>query len=808
VALYQPTNIFPSSFAGVGGGVVDVTQPLTVSWQGQRPPPHTPPPAYKIKIYETPTASKLVYNSDRVNLQHPFYGMTSTGDVNYFQVTIPANRLINLSNGFSSGYKMLITQWWNGGSIQQLSPSFFLTRTNPAVTVSVPATVTSRSVTFTGSYTQAQGDTLDWFRWELALQDDPESPIEDSGYIYGTEDIQVTYDGLFTNTAYSVRLTIQTENGVQATTGWQNFTAQYDVSDMKGYVDACVSPLEGVIIQWPRISYINGKPSGPHQLTGGQLRLPAGSSITWDERNGEPMNIPTPWSLAWSGIVPLTGTSPVWRITGDGHTLSLSIEPHLISLILDGAVLASVEIPHLLVDYTIRMVLTPRELHMYYPVQEGGLYPSSVLFPSATLYPMGGDVSWERFTYPLTWVQPDIESITLYGEQRCDYIMVSGGEVSGALLGDLLTNFEFEPSWTLDTWFLATFNGTGINGGNITPSGDSITGAAVYRLKKGDRRLQLVANVGIGSSTLVDEGFRNQSTYTYYVFVLGTNTYVSAPLISNPVTPMFWNWTVLDCSVDSNGTYHLEEAHLFRNSVSTDSISNNNAPSMLQNFTPYPLRQPSSYNFKSSTLTGYIGRVDMKLNQYIDTVDMAEALYNLSVSNNPKFLRDRKGNLWRIQTNAAVSMQTGDTMVPQPYFGSFPWAEVGAAGGIPLNCPPGDGAWDSTTGQEPDSGETVTKIVVTAPFGSTVTLTNGQESYTEVCYGYITYQPATPGDWTVTAMRDGSSASETITMAEGVTYYVGLVITEVYATLIIAAPSGTVITVSQGSEFEETKVVP
>ena len=573
-------------------------------------------------------------------------------------------------------------------------------------------------------------------------------------------------------------------------------------------MDARVSPLEGVIIQWPRISYINGKPSGPHQLTGGQLRLPAGSSITWDERNGEPMNIPTPWSLAWSGIVPLTGTSPVWRITGDGHTLSLSIEPHLISLILDGAVLASVEIPHLLVDYTIRMVLTPRELHMYYPVQEGGLYPSSVLFPSATLYPMGGDVSWERFTYPLTWVQPDIESITLYGEQRCDYIMVSGGEVSGALLGDLLTNFEFEPSWTLDTWFLATFNGTGINGGNITPSGDSITGAAVYRLKKGDRRLQLVANVGIGSSTLVDEGFRNQSTYTYYVFVLGTNTYVSAPLISNPVTPMFWNWTVLDCSVDSNGTYHLEEAHLFRNSVSTDSISNNNAPSMLQNFTPYPLRQPSSYNFKSSTLTGYIGRVDMKLNQYIDTVDMAEALYNLSVSNNPKFLRDRKGNLWRIQTNAAVSMQTGDTMVPQPYFGSFPWAEVGAADGISIICQPGDGAWDSTTGQEPDSGETVTKIVVTAPFGSTVTLTNGQESYTEVCYGYITYQPATPGDWTVTAMRDGSSASETITMAEGVTYYVGLVITEVYATLIIAAPSGTVITVSQGSEFEETKVVP
>ena len=97
MALYQPTNIFPSSFAGVGGGVVDVTQPLTVSWQVNGSSAMT---AYQIKIYENTTASKLVYNSDRVNLQHPFYGMTSTGDVNYFQVTIPANRLTNLSNGF------------------------------------------------------------------------------------------------------------------------------------------------------------------------------------------------------------------------------------------------------------------------------------------------------------------------------------------------------------------------------------------------------------------------------------------------------------------------------------------------------------------------------------------------------------------------------------------------------------------------------------------------------------------------------------------------------------------------------------
>lgn len=157
MALYQPTNVFPSSFAGVGGGVIDVTDPLTVSWQVNGSSAMT---AYRIQIYENTTASRQVYDSGQTSVSPPFYGVTSTGEVNYFQTTIPANRLTGLSNGFSSGYKMLITQWWIGGSIQQLSPSFFLTRANPTVTVSVPATVTARSVTFTGNYTQAQGIPL------------------------------------------------------------------------------------------------------------------------------------------------------------------------------------------------------------------------------------------------------------------------------------------------------------------------------------------------------------------------------------------------------------------------------------------------------------------------------------------------------------------------------------------------------------------------------------------------------------------------------------------------------------------------
>lgn len=805
--LYQPTNIFPSSFAGVGGGVVDVTQPLTVSWQVNGSSAMTD---FRIQIYENTTESRQVLDTGIEHLPYPHFGVNSNGEVRYFSTILSTGLMRNMSNGFSSGYKMLITQWWNGGSIQQISPSFFITRKDPTVQInSLPSTVTSRSVTLSATYTQAQGDTLDWFRWMLATPGDEVNPIEDSGYIYGTEDIQVTYDGLFTDTTYAVRCMIQTENGVQADTGWQTFTVQYTVSQMQGYVDACLSPVEGIVLQWPKISYIPGNATGSNSVAGGQLTLPPGSSITWDERNGEPLNIPEPWSLAWSGIVPATGTAPVWTVTGDGHTVAFNINSTSITLTLDGIALATLAIPHIVSNYTIRMVLTPREIHVYYPSQIGGLYPSQGLYPSPTLYPMAGSYIWTLWTYPLTWVQPAIESITLYGQQRCDYIGVFAGEVVDPKLSNLLTNFNYEPSWDLNTWFLATFNGTtGINGGNITPSGDSITGAAVYRLAEGDSKLSLVANVDIGTSMIVDEGFRNQTQYTYYVFVLGSNTYVSAPLVSNAITPMFWNWTVLDCMVDSNGIYHANAIHVFRNNVTTDRISNNNSPQMLQNFTPYPVKQITSFNYKSSILTGYIGTVDMIANQYVDTVAMAEALYSLSVSATPKFLRDRKGNLWNIQTNSAVGMQTGDVQAQQPYMGTLPWAEVGPVDDASIIVAPGDGAWGDVSG-DGDTTPDVAKIVVTAPVGSLITISyNGTIALSQTNYsGYVTYLPPSNGDYTVSATIGNAYDTYTVTVADLLTYYVGLIPTPFSATLVVTAPGGTVVTVSNGT-YSFVEVIP
>lgn len=791
MALYQPTNIFPSSFAGRGGGTVDASQPLTVSWQVNGNSAMT---GYQIDIFQNTVSSTRVYTSGVVNIP-PFWGVSSSGKTQYYSVTIPNP---NLTNGFADGYKMQITQYWNGGSIQQMSPSYFITRAAPSLTIQNFSTpISGRMASFTANYTQAQGDTLDWFRWILCEAGHENDPLEDSGNIYGSGEVQVSYDGLFTGTNYRVRCMIQTENGVEADTGWVDFTVQYQVSDMLGYVDACRHPIEGIALRWPLVSYIPGTASGPYSIQNGVLTLPAGSLVTWNQKNGGDLDIDTPWTLAWSGYLPASGTSPVFEIAPG---LTFHVTPTEVWLRMGDTDLWSDSMPGIEPGWPMRFVITPREVHFYHSTATGGLFPMTALFPSHGLFPNEGTYSWRRITYPLTWVQPDISGITLYGEQRCQWLTVMAGEASGALLNDLLTNMTYEPAWTLDTRFLAGFY-QGLNGGNITPLGDTITGVALYRRKEGERRLQLVANLPIGTSELLDEGFRNQTTYTYYLFVIGGNSYVSAPLISNPITPMFWNWTVMKTELE-NGAYHVKEVHVFRNSVSTDSITNNNAPQLLQNFTPYPNRQPNSFNYQSSTLTGYIGQVDFDNNRYNDTVDQADQLRALSVSQSPKFLRDRKGNLWRIETGAAVSFQTGDNQVPQPYFGTFPWVETGSIEGVSIISGPGD--WNGGAGSEEETGRAA--IVVTAPAGALVTITaNGAVVLSQTWTGPVVYYPPAYGTCSVSAVLGPDSDQKTVTVDQDVTYCVGMVFTGPII-LNASGPSGASVTV-MGNGFTQTKVI-
>lgn len=265
--LFQPSNISPDEVNG--SGTIDITEDMNISWQVSGDSAMT---AYKIDIYKNDAASTLLYSTGKVSLQTPFWGTDYKGDVQYFSVTLDSASLeaAELENG--NEYKFLITQWWGtNDSIQQQTASLFLTRATPTLAINtIPNPVTEKEYSFTGVYSQAQGDTIRWVRWEIATADNTDEPFLDTGEIH-TGVLRVDYDGFYTGNQYKIRLTVETNNGIKVSTGWKSFTVSYTVGESTGTVTACLLAAESCVsVSWTSVQNAQGY---------SVLRLAEGSTV-------------------------------------------------------------------------------------------------------------------------------------------------------------------------------------------------------------------------------------------------------------------------------------------------------------------------------------------------------------------------------------------------------------------------------------------------------------------------------------------------------------------------------------------------
>lgn len=704
--IYQPTNIVPSSFAGVGAGTVDVTDGLSVSWQINGSSAMT---AYQIDIYQNDTESTLKYSTGKVELETPAFGTDYNGEQILFEARkITAETLSNagIVNGYANGYKLLITQFWNGGSVSQTQASFFETRATPVVTIdNVANPLLYRSATFTAKYSQANDETLDFFRWYISQTDDIANPLFDSGNIYGTEDIRCQYDGFFSDTEYAVRCVVQTSSGVQADSGWISFTVQYDTESLVGYVQACRQRgTNNVLVSWPLINYINGTANGNYTLRNNQLILSDDASVTWDSVTGQPMVFRAPWSIAWRGGLSPTG-GVAFAIYGMNDTLSVLVTTTALSLIYNGATVYSQKISLFPGDF-FAVVLTPSHIYIRQEQKAGGLYPHVGLYPRKGLRPKSSNARVvQNYDGDCTYPQFSITSVALSGEQICDYLWIEGGTIEDDTISQIMGSADFTPSRTDNTYMLANFE-NGLNAGSLVTYTDNIIGLAIYRQDGENSQLRHLCDIGLNDSSIRDFGALSQKDAKYYVFPLGENTYISQPLVSDTIKPLFWDWVVLECDQDAENddVYHVVAEYAFSNNVSTSSISNNNLPNLLTNFTRYPTRQGSSVNYKSGKLEGLIGYVGF-LNGvygYYDSTELADEILALSTSTKHKFLKNRKGDLWKIETGAPVTMTVNDAWACQAYTGAIDWVEIGDASTASVVSIPGDAFWESGGGQMRD----------------------------------------------------------------------------------------------------------
>ena len=467
--LYQPSNITPDELNGTG--TVDVTEDVEIQWTVNGNSAMT---AYQISFFQNNAASSAVWSTGKVTLASPFWGVSYDGTETPFSVTLSGLASRGLSNG--NEYKMLITQWWNeNDSVTPFTASIILARANPALTMTeIPSPLTDKEATFTASYSQAQGDSIKWVRWQIAYADDTSDPFVDTGYIYGTGQLQVDYDGFLTDTSYAVNCTIETANGVQATTGWVEFDVSYTLASASGGATACQ----------------------------------------------------------------LADSSSVW-------------------------------------------------------------------------------VSWDQI--------------------------------------------------------------------------ESADGYSIMRQTVGENRLIKIADVSSTTGQIRDYSAKSGNSYIYYIFPEGALSYLTEPMMTDPVSVQYWYWSIIEAEPVSGekNTFSAIRAYYFRYGVSEGQISNNNNPQISQNFTRYPTRQGLTANYKTGTVSGYIGTILRPSVEYVDTVAQSEALFELSNTENALFLLDPKGHFLRIHTAAATTLAIDHKKKVMPQTVTVSWVEIGNADNVHLIMYPG-----------------------------------------------------------------------------------------------------------------------
>ncbi len=698
MAIFQPSNVIPDVRSGIGNGVIDATDDLTVSWRINGQSALT---QFEISICENTAASTELLNTTTLNSGTPLsvgcpaYGTDSAGNPQFFSYTIAAADIASATITNGNEYKIIIKQRWGNSdaeSITQSSASVFITRATPTVSIDaigVGGVIGTRSYTFTGAYTQAQSDVLNWLRWEIAYDDDLDNPFFDSGKISGTMELSCAYDGFFASTDYAIRLSVQTENGVEATSGWVNFSCNYTVQDASGdLVAGCVGGTDAVLVEWSKIGYIPGEASGDYTLANGFVTLPSGSTVTWDEVSLAPMNFADPWSVVWRGQL-LYADANIFTINGDLE-LVYNDSAGEISLMQNGSALATENVHR---NAIVTVILTQDKLYIREDYFWGGLHPAATLYPGTSLYPQADDTAANNeVEASISYTQAAITSVQIGGTQICDFIEVINGDASAEIIAAAITNGVYTLGASADDYMLADFSDD-LSAGSLSLNGATITKFAVYRRQGNEGRLVHIATVENTVTKVYDySAASQQGIYTYYLFFIGEDAngeeiYIASPIESGAVMPCWWNWTLMECAetADEN-IFTVLAAYKFRLNISSGTVSNNNSPNVLLNFTRYPKVQIAPQNYKSGTLAGLIGAVDWSSGQpqYIETIAWRDALYALSVSTNPLFLKNRKGDLLRVQIVAPISMTTADETREQMQTISLSWAEVNDANDVSL----------------------------------------------------------------------------------------------------------------------------
>lgn len=209
---------------------------------------------YQIRIYRV-SDNVLVHDSTKLNLATPL------ADGETLEHTLTGG---TISNTGTDSYKWTIQVWNDTETVASREFQFFA-KTTPVLTFSPPVTITAQSYEFTATLTQAEGDIVNNYTFELYDSDD--ELIEDSGLITSFN-IKHTFEGFANSDTFKVRLYGTTTGNDSFDSGLISFNISYSEPSLTIVPDATVdNDTSLVTINRSEVVQIIGSGTGTIQYT-------------------------------------------------------------------------------------------------------------------------------------------------------------------------------------------------------------------------------------------------------------------------------------------------------------------------------------------------------------------------------------------------------------------------------------------------------------------------------------------------------------------------------------------------------------
>lgn len=643
--LHQPTNITPSSLANIGNTAVSAYDALTVTWQLNG---DTPLVAYKIDFYLNNSTSQSLFSTGKVTVSPSVAPKDKYGDPVFFAVTpgYPWSH-IGVSNG--NTYKYKITQYWGSGMndyTEQYSDTVFSAVAEPdlSIVLNYPPEAgnvfPSPHISMTANVQLGSGDAVRAVRWVVSHG----AIIDDTGYIE-TPVLDYEYDGITpdSHSSYTVACYIQTQLGMTAQAE-RSFDCFYETTASPDFTAKCNCdgsvtfncPIDG-------IKSIPGTatPASGATFSGGNLVLAAGARAQWTT-----YGISAPYYIGYKGIWGSTAVE-IFRLSNlAGNTLSVTAGGGRVTLYLNGSQLTY-------------LITGPLKVGEAFCVQ---ISPTKFSF-------VGQDDATMSISLP------DIDFVTVGAASNTSALTAIYMYITKTIPTNAAMDNEITPVFDSNTVMLTQFDNGTLEAGN----------ADKYKVRfyRDDKAL---ATVSASNPTLTDYGAIPGEKYYYMAFKIVTGEFSGNGIVpaSGAVGVNPEAYQLIEAAEDETeyDRYNVVSVWSFRSNAEDMSIGNGNEPTLLANFTKYPLRQGSSQAPRSGTLSALLSNPIGGV--YKDTYAQLQALYALSQTDNALFLKHPKGFMYRVHISSPITGTVNLASNTMPTTVSVPWIEIGDTEGVSL----------------------------------------------------------------------------------------------------------------------------